>query len=527
MNTARPESGGIDGICRPAPPHVGWMLVFYGFLITLTVLSLCPIWMNRFLPMQDYPQHLFLSHIIATFDNPAYNWKEYYTVDLKLRPYMLWYLVMKPLTLLYGVEAAGKILFSLYILLISALVHVSRRICPQNALPWCALLLYPFAFNQIYFMGFPNFVISLPVLMLAVLDLEEFACKDASLRRLAIHAMYLATLYLCHPYNVLVYICLATASALCFRGNRRLMLKILAPAGALGVALLIWYVLHHGPSPAPNPYVWHVTWLPVKYSILFYTIMFTGMRLTIGPEWLTLGGWIAVAATIIHALCHNPGAAGVSRVAVTQFYAAVAGFVVLPFWFGYYSYFNLRLAPVSYFLLALLLARLRIRPRTGILVAASAMLLVVLSSSTQARVSQSSEMILPVIDAMKKNGNVLPLLFDSASTDIEPVVYGLFHAQLLNYYHVLAGGGANPALFRSAMLPVQYRGDVLLPYPLKAGTFSWREHGAYYTYFLLRKAPKEFSQKMSAHFDLIAVSGPWQLYQNRAVNQPRLRCAYE
>jgi hypothetical protein len=472
--------------------------------------------MNRLLPMQDYPQHLFLSHVIATYENPAYNWKEFYTVDLKLSPYMLWYLAMKPLSLLYGVEVAGKMLFSLYILLISLLVHRTRRLCPKGAFPWGALLLFPFAFNQVYFMGFANYIVLLPVLMLAVMDLEELALKGLSWWRVVLHATFLTTLYLGHPYTVLVYICLAVTTALCFWDNRSTMLKVLLPSVLLGGGFLHWYLVCHNASPVSNSYSWRVNWLSVNNLIHYYIPMFTGMRLTNGPDWSALVAWIVIATTCLYAWQHTQNRYSMFKLPIFLFFASIAGYFVLPFRYGYYSYFNLRLAPVSYFLMVLLLARLLMAPIARILVAVATVTLVVLIIISQSRVSRSSEAVLPLLGVMEKNSLVLPLIFDSASTVIDPACFDEFHMHELNYYHVLIGGGANPTLFPNAMMPVQYRPGIYLPYPEKPYDFRWEEHGQYYTYFLLRGAPAEFSRRLKMHTKLVATSGPWSLFLNKS-----------
>ena len=41
---------------------------FYLALAGLTILALIPVWAYRFLPMQDYPQHLYLARV---FEQPG------------------------------------------------------------------------------------------------------------------------------------------------------------------------------------------------------------------------------------------------------------------------------------------------------------------------------------------------------------------------------------------------------------------------------------------------------------------------
>lgn len=490
-------------------------LVFYGFVTILTIVSLSPIWLNRILPMQDYPQHLFLSHIIATYDNPSFNWKEYYTVDLGLRPYHLWYLVMKPLSLLFGTEAAGKLLFSIYILMMPVLVLASRRLCPKGVLPWGALTLYPFAFNQIYFMGFSNFIISLPVLYLAVMDLNDMVQGYYKPLKNWLHAFYLVIIYLNHPYTLIVYVCLAITAALYCSNSRKIAIKLLVPTIASVSVLALWILIEHGPSSAPNPYEWRITWIPLSFTAAFYTIMFTGMRLTNGPELLSLISWLAIGFVIFYSWRYTEETTARLKMPISLFLVSIAGYIILPAWFGYYAYFNLRLAPISYFMLAFLFSHLRIKQKAGISIAILSLILIASSVRTQTNVSESMAEILPLFDKTENNALILPLIFSSQSTVLDPVIFYKFYIHNYNYYHVVAGGGANPALFRNAMLPVQYKQEVKLPYPEHPTEFLWTQHGYPYRYFILRNPPLDFSNQLRTKCDFIARSGAWELFRRK------------
>lgn len=489
--------------------------IFYGCVLILTILSIYPIWAFRFLPMQDYPQHLFLAQIIATYDNPAYNWKEFYTVNLSLKPYMLWYLAMKPLSLIWGVETAGKLLFSLYILLISTLTILTKRLSPPSTQPWGALLMFPFTFNQIYYMGFANYLLSIPIIMITVLDLEELSRKQLSRNRYLFHIFLLFLLYLNHPYSVLVYVGLALTTALTCFGKWKSILRLITPTLMISSVFLIWYFTSHGPSSAPKPYEWHITWLPAQYSIVYYIIMFTGMRCSIGIDWLSTTAWLIIFFISLAAWQRYENRYKQLIIPIAMYCATVIGFLVLPCWYGYYSYFNLRLAPVSYFLLALLLCRLSIPIKSGIIIFLLCIMIVVGSIKTQGNIDTQTNQFSKLFKKAEKNSTILPISFNSESYVIEPIFFYQFHSHEISYYHLLKGGGANPALFKSSMLPVQYKQGVYLPYPDKPNEFNWIKHGRYYRYILLRHAPPEFTDQLRLNAELIEKSGPWELYRNK------------
>ena len=119
----------------PTAPPLRDRVIFAAVVAALTALSLFPLWSSRLLPMQDYPQHLLLAQIASTYHQPGLQWGEWYRVDLGFAPYMLWYLATTLLIPLFGAEAAGKLLISLYILLVSLLACAARRLSPEGHLP--------------------------------------------------------------------------------------------------------------------------------------------------------------------------------------------------------------------------------------------------------------------------------------------------------------------------------------------------------------------------------------------------------
>lgn len=508
----------VTDLFRFAPEGRREAVLFHSSLFVLTVVSLWPIWAVRFLPMQDYPQHLFLAQVITTYDAPSFNW-EFYRVDLGFRPYMLWYFAMKLLAGLFSIEAAGKILFSLYVFLIAALALVARRLSPKGSLPWGALLLYPFAFNQMYFMGFPNYILSLPLIFLALLDVDSLG-QGISLGKILRHGLYLVLLFLSHPFSLLVYITLAVISGLFTWKTRTQLITTTLPAVVMALIFTVWYLAQHGPSSAPTSVPWTVHWLPMHLSLAHYLLQFTGMRLSNGADWLTVGLWGGVTVFFYGAWKSSDKAGCSSRRFAAWYLASVAGFFVLPSFLGYYSYFNLRLAPVSYFALALLLCRITVSLRTGVILAFCVFALLVQSIRMQELVVLETETVLPVVSAVPKNSLILPLVFRSTSDIIEPVFFCEFHANESDYYHLLVGGGANPTLFPNAMMPVQYQPGVRLPYPKKLEEFSWSEHGAYYDYILVRQAPQDLYHSLEKSCDLVASSGAWRLFKNRATRKP-------
>ncbi len=499
--------------------------VFLMCVVLLTLAALWPIWSVRILPMQDYPQHLFVSQILNTYNDPSFDWRIHYETDLGLRPYMLWYVLMVPLARVCGVETGGKLIFSLYIVSIAVLVLCAAR--RRKVLPWGALLLYPFAFNQFYFMGFANYVLSMPLLFIALMDLEELARRGASLRRALWHGVYLAALFLNHPFTVLVYGGLTVPIAVSALQRRHEFRRAITPAIVLGIVFVLWFVVAQPGPRDRTTAVWALRWWPFPGPLEYYALMFTGLRWTSGPDLVTAGVWAGIAGIFVDACWRYRPQLEALRWPLVALVASLLGFCVLPFWAGYWSYFNLRLAPVTYFALALVLGRIHLPWKRGTVAAILVMVLMLVSVRLQARVSQEVQDVLPVLQVMRPNALVLPLVFDGTPQALDPVFFYEFHSHEAAYYHLIVGGGAGPddEKIWGGLLPVHHRPDFRPPAPAEPGEFSWNTYGAHYDYIIVRAAPPELIRYLSDYCDVVARSGAWMLFQNRAVPLPSVPAA--
>jgi hypothetical protein len=70
-------------------------LMFRAFSVLLTLTLLLPVWWNSFLPMQDYPHHLFMAWVSSTYHDPGMGWQEYFELRSPLGPYRASYLIQK------------------------------------------------------------------------------------------------------------------------------------------------------------------------------------------------------------------------------------------------------------------------------------------------------------------------------------------------------------------------------------------------------------------------------------------------
>jgi hypothetical protein len=255
-------------------------------------------------------------------------------------------------------------------------------------------------------------------------------------------------------------------------------------------------------------------------SLEYVGMMFTGM-LPLDSRipwdvalWSAAGAILLLGAWRQHRSAPGTGCPTVYLVLVAITFVAT---LVLPFQKGPFSFINVRIASIVYFLLALVAAHVRISGWTAAGVVLLAAACTLRSNAKQARISAEVEEIVPVVEQIPPKSRILPLVFDNTSPELDPK---WFHPHLLDasYYHVLVGGGFDPYLIRSPIHPVHFRPGAKRPAPGEfwPTAFDWAAHGADYEYFLVRDAPPGFARTMDLRSTLVAGSGRWQLYRRRS-----------
>ena len=125
--------------------------------------------------------------------------------------------------------------------------------------------------------------------------------------------------------------------------------------------------------------------------------------------------------------------------------------------------------------------------------------------------------IVPLFAHMRPNARVLPLVFDNDSPELDSAWFDL-HLHDHNYYHVIVGGGFNPYLSHSPLIPAHYKKDAMRPNPgeYRAAFFSRQLHAADYDYFLLRAPPPGAPEYFGSIAAKVAESGPWMLFERKS-----------
>ncbi|HLW97408.1 MAG TPA: hypothetical protein VKR82_02090 [Candidatus Acidoferrales bacterium] len=136
-------------------------------LAVIAATLLLPIWIVRFPPLLDYPNHLASSFVLARLQNSSYDFGQYYSASWGLKPYIATDFLMGALGRVMPQLIAGKIVVSLGVLgLPLAACFFLRQANPGENAPalWVLLGVH----NLFFLYGFVGFYCSLAMMFLAL-----------------------------------------------------------------------------------------------------------------------------------------------------------------------------------------------------------------------------------------------------------------------------------------------------------------------------------------------------------------------
>lgn len=141
---------------RPWPPD-RWL--FAG----LVVLHLLPVWSFSHFLTQDGPAHMESANVLRLYGHPDHAlFRTVYALNPSLEPNLLGHLLAAWLLRALPVAAAEKLLVSLYVVgLPLSARYALHAVEPRGN--FLVALFFPFVFNWVLYLGFYNFVLSLPL----------------------------------------------------------------------------------------------------------------------------------------------------------------------------------------------------------------------------------------------------------------------------------------------------------------------------------------------------------------------------
>jgi len=486
-------------------------------MLVSVVVILVVIWKNTFLPMQDLPQHLYMAWVANNYDNAALGLADTYLLRDQFGPYRATYLLQRLFSVVVEPMAAVRVIVSLYVLLVAALVLKLQHLGGSDTVGWAGLLLVPAALHPMYFYGFLNFTLSIPILLFALLDIRQQLLARAS-RGLWRQCLWVAVLFLIHPYTLLVHIVLVLASIALLARSRDSLLRGLV-VFIFCVALFFGWMSYASAGSAaaglqslPDA---RMVWWPLQYNLNFIAMMFTGMRFSGGGDWLVLSLWLALIPVLLLGFWRARASYAAGLWLPLLATLALVGFFALPFSVqtdARFTFFSVRMAPVFLFLSVAALTTLPVHPLAGRLIAVLALCLTLSVAFLHDRVSREVADIAPLIDKMRAGETVLPLISNSRSAFLDPVFFAQFHYHGVFYYHLLSPGGANPDLFHNRLMPVAFENGKRPPRPSQRQLYRWPEHRQHYRYVISRGLDPRIDAQLITATAPLAESGGWRLY---------------
>lgn len=202
-----------------------------------------PLFLARFPPMVDYPQHLAMAAVYRFWGDAARGFAEHFTLTW-WRPHGAWELLTAGLSWLMPIEIAGKLVVALSVAAVGpAALAVLRRRGGDGWWPW-ALAALACAYGYAFWFGFVGSLAAYPLCLAGVALADRVVAGEGGRRALAgLFALGLL-FYAVHLQFLLVLFGAAGWLTICRRvaggGWRWRGLAALAPAAALAVGAVAW-----------------------------------------------------------------------------------------------------------------------------------------------------------------------------------------------------------------------------------------------------------------------------------------------
>lgn len=148
-------------VLTPAGQTDRWPWLCCGITAILTALLVAPLWSTDLLPLVDAGSHLHLITILHGLHLPVFS-KHYIQVHA-IVPYISYYALVDWLGYLRDVEWANRVVLSLCLITVPLSALSLLRAAGHSR--WLVLGVLPWLLNADFFMGFFNFLMSIPLLL--------------------------------------------------------------------------------------------------------------------------------------------------------------------------------------------------------------------------------------------------------------------------------------------------------------------------------------------------------------------------
>lgn len=229
---------------RDAPANAA----FFAAFALCTLAALCALWLPKYLPMTDLPQHAAQISIWKHLHEPSYGFGERFELQY-FTPYLLGYGLARLFAELFSILAAMKLVLTLTVLALPLALWRLLRACGGDR--WWCLLGFPLAFGFSFLWGFFNYVVAIPIGIYYLAFAVDYA-RAYSVRRAL--ALGLLTVLLLAAHLIIFVSCGLAAAVLIGLSSKSLKAAAirLAPLGFGLLAALVWAARYQSNAVLPN-----------------------------------------------------------------------------------------------------------------------------------------------------------------------------------------------------------------------------------------------------------------------------------
>ena len=474
-------------------------VLFWAAFAVCTVASVVPIWLVKYLPMTDLPQHLLQVVWWERMSDPGFPYADYFELNW-FNPYYGAYLPARLLLPLMSAPAAMNVVLSGSVVgLPLSMYYLFKRTGRPG---WLALLGFPLAFGYCFSQGMVNFILATPIAVLAVTQILLYDERPTRWRWLAVGLLSVLLVFihmLAYPLPVLV------AGLLALRHIRdiKAFLARLSPALIpVPLILLMFWINRTGENGLELPfrYDWGLFRLVQFPAVVMGEVAFPGVLTT------TFGTIVFLGPVVLGFVPDWRGRAFVACLAAVLLYFFMPNLL-----FAFFLYPRFAVFAAVFYLASL--TRAHRTPSWIGLVVVLVVVLVWMGITTRRFVAydQEARLLDPVLDATVPGKRLrASILFAERQSAL--ALGGSPNAHLPGWYAIRDGNGFfDPSFAYSQPVIVRFR-------DIAAMRRVWLEEHTFPDYYVCL-APGDplaaglIDAEAAKQYNMVLRSGKWWLYE--------------
>ena len=491
--------------------------IFWSFFWGFSFLFLFLISFTSYLPMQDFPQHLFQALVYAIRGTDHF-WNNFFETHVSFGPYSFFYYFVSFFYQLSGsIFFAGKLFVSFSFILFIYMLYRIILFLKKEGSPWVVLLGVPVFFNQTYYLGFTNYIFSIPLLMLLVFELFHisFVKREISWLKGTLLSLGHLLLFLSHPYCLIFYLVLSSAFLIFLLIQKKPLSKVFFLPFFTFLTLVLWGVSLFDFSLAFSQGGRFFSWWSFETSSEFFFLFFFNQNYLGKFSFLIATLWVVVFLFYLFFLFKMKNRNSPYFV----FSLGLFFFFFILYWSlptfvkPSFSYFNARMAPFVYISALMVLSLVKVPRFVSFFVVIFFLWQSYGIYSLHVKVSEEISEIEKVSKLLPKEAVFLPLGVDSRSSFMDFKFYYEFYKHLPYYHHLLTGSGLSFFLFKNPLQALQIKKGIRVPpVPRSYRQFRWDLYEKFYHFILMRGDESWIVESMPYDFEVIGESGKWKLF---------------